>query len=282
MSQTATEGKCVYMLRDGDEYSRSVSGPFLGDPGIDFVQLADTFRVERYAQAEAKGEDCCYASESDFYSWLVDKGFLTPLVTTDVEIELRHSGEKAYAPKHWPVCPECEGGRGEPHYGEVRRSLNRIKTFKRCTDCGHEWGYAEEANDTSRPMLEDDGRDTIGGCVPFAISKACGIEFATVLNVCARHGWSQEGMDQDKAIGAARELGYSLTWKAYAGVGSSAAPTLKRLLAGLPRGRNYVAGVRGHWLAIVDGQVVDNDTNGGHGRKVLELYEVGLMQAIAA
>jgi hypothetical protein len=45
-------------------------------------------------------------------------------------------------------------------YGECRKSLNRIETFRRCTECRHEWGHAEEANDTRKPMLDDDGRDT--------------------------------------------------------------------------------------------------------------------------
>lgn len=273
----AQSGKRLYMLHWGD-YERSSSGPYLGDSGLDFVALAEVYRNERYAEAEAAKEDYCSVYESEFNSWLVNKGILSPVETTNVEIAISTSFDNAYVPKHWPVCPECNGGRGDPQYGEARKSLNRVKTFKRCTECSHEWGHAEEANDSSRPMLEDDGRDTPGACVPFAISKACGLDFMTVLNMCSNHGWSNTGMPQAKAIVAARELGFSLTWKNWAGIGTPTPPTLKRLLPVLAPGRNYVVGVKGHWLSIVDGQIVDNDTSSGLGRKVLELYEVGLVQ----
>jgi len=123
-------------------------------------------------------------------------------------------------------------------------------------------------------MLDDDGRDTRGACVPFAISKACRLDFAMVMQVCTNHGWSDTGMAPTNAIVAARELGFNLTWKGWSGVGTSNAPTLKRLLSDLVPGRNYIAGVKGHWLAIVDGQIVDNDSKSGLGCKVHELYEV--------
>ena len=275
----AQSGKHLYMLYCG-EYERSSYGPYVGDSGLDFAALAKAYRQESYAQAEAKEEDYCTVDEDGFATWLVGKGLLSPVETKSVEIDT--SSDSAYLPKHWPVCPACGHGRGEKEYGECRKSLNRIQTFRRCTECRHEWGHTEEANDTSKPMLDDDGRDTPGACVPFAISKACGLDFATVLKVCANHGWSNTGMAQANAIVAARELGFSLTWKNWAGIGTTTPPTLKRLLPVLSPGRNYVVGVKGHWLSIVEGQIVDNDTSCGLGRKVLELYEVELVQAMAA
>lgn len=274
-------GKCVYMLHHGD-YERSSHGPYTGEPGLDFVALSSTFRSESYAQAEAKGEDYLTLYESDFPSWLVAKGILSLVETVDIEISVNTSGDDAYVPKHWPKCPECNDGRGEPEYGKVRHSLNRVETFKRCTKCGNEWGHTEEANHSHWPMLEDDGRDTPGACVPFAISKATGIDFATVLTVCKRHGWSTAGMPQTNAIVAARELGFRLTWVDLLSSKTPTAPTLKRLLPELSYGRNYVVGTKGHWLAIVDGQIVDNDSNTGLGCRVLELYEVAMVQAMAA
>ena len=269
------------MLYQGD-YERRSYGPYVGDSGLDFAVLSEVFRSESYAQAEAKADDYCLLDESDFLAWLVAKGILSPLETTGIEISFNTSGNDAYVPKHWPVCPDCRNGRGDPQYGDVRKSLNRIKTYKRCTECGHEWGHAEVAYNIGKPMLDDDGRDTLGACVPFAIAKACGIEFATVLDVCTRHGWSCTGMAQTNAVIAARELGFSLTRVSLGGTKNPSAPTLKRLLPVLNDGRNYVAGVKGHWLAIVDGQIMDNDTSTGLNRKVLELYEVRMVQALAA
>jgi len=274
-------GKRLYMLYQGN-YERNSYGPYIGDSGLDFAALSAVFRSESYALAEAKADDYCSLYESDFPAWLVAKGILSPVETTGIEISVSTSGGDAYVPKHWPVCPDCGNGRGDPQYGDARKSLNRIKTYKRCTECGHEWGHTEVANDTSKPMLDDDGRDTPGACVPFALAKACGIEFATVLDVCARHGWSGTGMAQTNAIFAARELGFSLAWVNLVSAKTPSAPTLKRLLPELNDGRNYVAGVKGHWLAIVDGQIMDNDANTGLGRKVLELYEVRMVQAMAA
>jgi len=274
-------GKRLYMLHQGD-YERSTYGPFIGDAGLDFEALSAAFRNESYSQAEAKGEDYSSLYESDFPAWLVAKGILSLVETVDVEISVNTSGDDAYVPKHWPTCPECGDGRGELQYGEVRRSLNRIKTFKRCTKCSNEWGHTEEANDSRWPMLEDDGRDTPAACVPFAISKATGIDFATVLNVCKRHDWSTTGMSPANAIVAARELGFRLTWVDLLSSKTPTSPTLKRLLPELSDGRNYVVGTKGHWLAIVGGRIVDNDNDTGLGSRVLELYEVTRVQAMAA
>lgn len=283
VSATPAEGtKALYMLYWGESYERGSSGPFHGAAGLDFVALAGSYRKARYAAAEAKQEDYCMLGEDDFVGWLVETGILSPIETKNVGIEIRTTSDNAYVPKHWPECPECSTGRGDKEYGEVRRSLNRVNTFRRCTECQHEWGHTEEANNSTLPMSDDDGRDTPGACVPFAISKACGLDFAMVMRVCVNHGWKNTGMAQTNAIVAARELGFALSWKNLAGVGTSKAPTLKRLLPMLAPRRNYIAGVKGHWLAIVDGQIVDNDTNSGLGRKVQELYEINLVQAAAA
>lgn len=280
--QLTESGSTVYVLHWGEYEDKTTSGPFLGATGLDFNALVEDYRRDRYAAAEAAKEDYCSLDEGNFSRWLVAKGIFSPIETTDIHVEIRTSYDNAYVPKHWPECPECGEGRGEQEYGEVRRSLNRIMAFRRCTEYRHEWAHVEVPNNSRLPMLDDDGRDTLGGCVPFAISKACGIDFAQVLKVCEKHGWSRSGMAQSKAVIAARELGFELVWQSRSGIGTSNAPTLKRLIAELPHDRNYVVGVKDHWLALVGGLIVDNDTSSGPARKVLELYEVKNAQAFAA
>lgn len=265
-------GSSIYVLSWGEYDSKQDSGPLLGASDLDFAVLADEYRHDRYAAADAAGEDNCWLDEGDFTAWLLDKGKLRPIETQSVRLEpFSHD----FVPTHWPACPECGSGRGEPGFENPRDSLNRVTAYRRCTECRHSWGHVEVANNPRFPMLEDDGRDHEGGCVPFAISKACGLAFFDVLEVCQRHGWSnRHGMATAKAVIAAGELGFALIQQNRSGVGTANAPTLKRLLADLPRDRNYIAGVKGHWLALVRGVIVDNDTNSGPGKKVLELYEV--------
>jgi hypothetical protein len=261
------------MLYSGEHYERQTDGPYLGAMGLDFAALSDNYRRDRYADAEASKENHCFLSDSDFLLWLLETRVLTPIETVCADIDIAKLNN-SYVPKHWPECPECNCGRGELEYGAVRRSLNRVAAFRRCTECRHEWAHQEMANVASLPMLEDDGRDTAGGCVPFAISKACGVDWNLALTTCAKHGWNSGGMRPDKAIVAARELGFDLLLQNRRNMGGSGALTLKRLIADLPRDRNYIVAVKDHWVAVVGGVIVDNDTDSGPGRKVLEFYEV--------
>ncbi|MDR6397919.1 hypothetical protein ACTOWA_00540 [Herbaspirillum seropedicae] len=277
MSSTVT-----YMLGWGDHYERGSSGPFLGPVGLDFAALSAEYRRERYAEANIAMKDHCWLSEEDFCSWLLQKGILTPVESTHVELDIRTSGDEAFVPLHWPECPQCSRGRGEQEYGMLRRSLNRITAFRRCTECRHEWGHVDEPNDSKRPMIEDDGRDTTGGCVPFAISKACGVEWNTVKAICARYGWTENGMNTPhNAALAIRELGYDLVAVDVPRNGLSK-PTLKQVATQLSTARSYIIGIRGHWLAVVNGRIIDNDNNSGMTSRVVELYEVRKQQAVAA
>lgn len=279
--QIAEPGTAIYMLHWGEHYERRSSGPYLGVPGLDFTALTDDYRRSRYAAAEAAQEDHCSLDEGDFQKWLVEKGILAPMEATDADIELRAYGNE-YVPKHWPECPECRNGRGEQEYGDVRRSLNRITAYRRCIECRHEWGHHEVANNSNQPMLDDDGRDTEGGCVPFALSKACGIDWKAVKQVCAKYGWSNNGMHTPhNAALAARELGYELVSCPVPRKGLNH-PTLKQVASQLGSGRNYIIGIREHWLALVNGRIVDNDNDSGMTSRVLEIYEVRKSQAIAA
>lgn len=282
MEKINTGSDVLYTLGWGEYYERQGSGPFIGAPGLDFVALSADYRRERYAEANAAKKDECWLSEGDFSGWLIQKGILRPVECTDVELEIRTSSEEAYVPLHWPECPECQEGRGEKDYGDVRRSLNRIVGFRRCTTCRHEWGHADEPNNVTLPMLADDGRDTEGGCVPFAISKACGVEWETVKAVCAKHGWSKNGMHTPhNAAIAMRELGYELVSRRLPQKGLKP-PTLKFVARELGSACNFIIGTRGHWLALVDGCIVDNDNDTGMSTHVVEVFEVRKSQAIAA
>lgn len=280
--QLVSDGRVIYMLSCGEYEDKATYGPYLGKQGMDFTALKNEYRADRYAAAEKTQEDYCSLSESDFVDWLLSTGHLLRIEASHEYIEISTSFDEAYVPKHWPECPHCGEGRGELEYGAVRRSLNRIATFRRCTECSHEWDHCETANNSQLPMLEDDGRDTEGGCVPFAISKACGLPFAEVKETCAQHGWNWTGMPPATAVVAARTLGFDLVRIVRQGIGSPKPPTLRQLVSELPSDRNYIIGVKQHWLAVVNGQIIDNDTNSGLGRKALELYEVRAVQAVAA
>lgn len=281
--QLTQDGKTIYMLYWGDYEDKVALGPYMGQSGLDFYALTNDYRRDRYAEKEAAMEDDCSLSEDDFVDWLLEKGMLQVIESTGIVVQLSSSYGNAYVPKHWPECPECAQGRGELEYGEVRRSLNRVVTLHRCTECRHEWGHSEIANDETKPMLDDDGRGTTGGCVPFSISKACGLSFDTVMDVCEKYGWNRaNGMFSSKAVVAARELGYELIRLEQFGANTPTPPTLKQLTAGLPLDRSYVLGVKNHWLAFVNGRIVDNDTATGMACRVIEIYEVRKLQALAA
>jgi hypothetical protein len=281
--QLSSEGSAIYMLHWGEYEDKATYGPYLGATGLDFEALAEEYRRDRYAAAEAAQEDYCSLDEGNFTAWLVAKGILAPIQTADIVVQIGTSFDNAYVPKHWPECPECGEGRGEQEYGEVRRSLNRVMSFRRCTECRHEWDHVEVANNSRLPMLDDDGRDTAGGCVPFAIGKACGIDWATVKDVCTKYGWSTtDGMrTPHNAMLAAKELGHELVSHDVLRKGLSQ-PTLKQVTSQLAGGGNYIIGLRGHWLALVNGQLVDNDNNSGMTSRVIEVFEVRKVQAIAA
>jgi peptidoglycan/xylan/chitin deacetylase (PgdA/CDA1 family) len=80
---------------------------------------------------------------------------------------------------------------------------------------------------------------------------------------------------------AAKELGHELVSHDVLRKGLSQ-PTLKQVTSQLAGGGNYIIGLRGHWLALVNGQLVDNDNNSGMTSRVIEVFEVRKVQAIAA
>lgn len=92
------------MLNDG--------GLFYRDAGLDSESLSVQCRQDLYAQAEDKQEDWCWPGNSELVDWLQQKGLLSPADCVHVRCEIDTQGENAYAPKHWPACPECRHGRG--------------------------------------------------------------------------------------------------------------------------------------------------------------------------
>ncbi len=269
-----------YMLLDRD--CQVLAGPLVGPPGLDFDALASEFRRERYAAADAAGEDYCWFSESDFVEWMKDKGLLAPLPTCPVTVEISTSREHQYVPSHWPLCPQCEAGRGEPELGEVQRVLNRAEWYRKCTRCGHAWGHAFEPH--GGPMLADDGRATLGGCVPYALSQAGALEFDTVLAACSQRGWcASDGMHVGDALIAAADLGLSTLCLDPADVArsSSGKVTLRQMLQQLDPEKAYILGTREHWLAVVRGE--NRDASGTHLRaEVIACWEVAAARTSAA
>ncbi len=254
MEKIGTASQTVYMLYEG--CSHSAGGSYLGAPGLDFSVLAAEFRAERYAKAEAAGEDYCFISNGGFVVWLLERGVLAPMETVDVTVAINTWGENRYVPKHWPLCPSCGAGRGEEvmgHHGRVRRALNRMEWHHECTECGHAWGHHDEPYDHGKPMLEDDGRCIPNGCVPYAISQVCALPIAEVLEVCRRYGWAEdEGIGNAHAIAAVSELGWRMVPGALAQ--TSGKVTLRRLLGSLSTRKNYIVATKGHWLAVVGGE----------------------------
>lgn len=243
--------KVVYMLHE--EHGSLAGGPLLGEPGLNFSALAAEFRVQCFAQCEATGDDYCFVSESDFVSWLLEREILSPMESVAVTVKIDTSGENAYVPNHWPLCPECGLGRGEQDMGRVAYSLNRAEWRHKCTKCGHAWGHHDEPYYYDKPMLDDDGRCIQSGCVPYSISQAGGLPMPQVLEVCRDRGWCEgEGIPEDKGIDAARVLGLRVTAGHVQMVAGKL--TLRRLLDTLSPTKNYIVATRGHWLAVVKGE----------------------------
>ena len=159
----------IYML-DDNEYGSTAWGPYLGASGIDFKALGAEYRAFRYAEEEAKESDFCSVDVSGFVGWLIQKSILQPMNTVTVDIEISTDGDAAYVPRHWPLCPACEEGRGEPKRGEVKYTLNAVEAYRECTECGHEWDQHLEQWCYNKPMVADDGRCTQGGCVPYSMA----------------------------------------------------------------------------------------------------------------
>lgn len=278
---TGTQEQVVYML-DENQYGSSPYGPYIGAPDIDFDALKAEYRALRYAEEEAAGDDFCFVDGSGFAGWLVSRGILKGLDSVTVNIEIDTSGELAYVPKHWPLCPACEEGRGELVNGEVKHALNAVDRFRRCTRCGHEWDHRLEQWCHDKPMIPDDGRYVESGCVPYSLSQVSGVPMSRVLEICRPLGFREGyGMDTSKGLQAARELGLMVT-KGHLPPAHLAAGklTLRRLIDTLSPTKSYLVEVNGHWLAIVNGQNRDQaDTS--KRSEVRAFWEVSRVPAAA-
>lgn len=264
------QGNIVYMLRD--PYGSSEIGPLLGKPGLDFGSLAAEFRTEIYAKHEAEGKDWCLPTTSEFVDWLIGRGLLTSLNTISITLDIDTSGENAYVPSHWPLCPECGEGRGDEEMGRVLHSLNRREWFRKCTKCSHTWDHHDEPYRGGQPMLDDDGRYIDGGCVPYAISQAGGIPMDHAVAVCRKHGWAEgQGIEGFGGVAAAVACGLVLVEQEVRQIAGTL--TLRKLFDRLPSSGSYIVAIRGHWLAFVGGE--NRDQAGTHLRaEVTSCWEV--------
>ncbi len=258
----------IYML-GADDRNR---GPFTGEAGLDFQALVAEFRSHRYAQAESKRDDFCWISNDDFVVWLIERKILSTLETTHVEIDIETTGENAYAPAHWPLCPACGEGRCDQHMdiGTLRPAFNRVEMYRECQKCGHQFDRHDEPHVWSEPMLDDDGRYTPAGCVPYTLSQVSGLPFGHVLAACRARGWTEkDGLSDQHGIAVARDFGLVVRPGAM-GVGNL---TLRGFLDSASPLKRYIVGTKWHWLAVVRGSNRDSaDTN--MRAKVYEVWEV--------
>lgn len=264
MSDHAT----IYMLHADD----SNYGPFTGPPGLDFHALAAEFRAQRYAQSESQREDHCWISTGDFVGWLVDRKILVALEATHVEIDIETTGDNAYAPGHWPLCPACGEGRCDKSWDmrTLRREFNRVEAYRECQKCGHQFDRHDEPFAEDHPMLDDDGRYTASGCVPYAISQVSGLPFDHVLAACRIRGWTEdEGMLAEQGIALMREFGL-IVRRGDLGTGKL---TLRRFLDNASPDKRYIVATRDHWLAVVLGRNCDS-TDTAMRAVVYEFWEV--------
>ena len=253
------QAQVVYML-DENEYNSTPYGPYIGAPNIDFEALKAEYRAVRYAEEEAKGDDYCFVDGSGFAGWLVRRGILKGLDSVTVGIAIDTSGDNAYVPKHWPLCPACEEGRGEPKNGEVKYALNAVDRFRKCTNCGHDWDHHLEQWCGNKPMIPDDGRCLDSGCVPYSISQvAPHVGMDRVLEICRPLGFREGyGMDTDKGLEAVRQLGMVVTKARLPATKLAAGKlTLRRLFDAANPAKSYLVEIKGHWLAIVNGRIID-------------------------
>lgn len=267
--------KVVYTLYDDN--GCFAGGPYIGEPELNFSTLADSFRKERYAKAEADREDYCIIFEHDFVFWLLEKGILSPMDSTSVTVTLDTQGDNRYIPAHWPLCPVCEEGRGEETTGRVLHPLNRQDWHRQCTNCGHTWDHHDEPYQSGKPMLADDGRCIASGCVPYSISQAGGLPMTEVLAVCTKHGWSEaNGMYDAHGILAAKELGLHMQLRQPETVDGRL--TLRKLLGMLSPAKSYIVSTRNHWLAVVKGESRDQ-ANTSMRAEVAGYWEVAFLPA---
>lgn len=257
---TTPAEQAVYMLygEDGED----VAGPFLGDAGLELSELKAEFRAIFYAELEAKGEDYSFMGHGDFIGWLVRKNILRHMTTASLDISIDTSGEHTYVPRHWPLCPRCEEGRGREECGRTLYALNRREHFRQCTSCGHSWDHHDEPFMLrDGPMLEDDGRCTPAGCVPYSISQVCAKPFAEVLDACRARGWRDtEGLAEDQGIEVARMFGHQMVPVQSRMIAGKL--TLKKVLAVLSPAKRYIVATNRHWLAVVNGENRDqSDTS---------------------
>lgn len=249
----ACKGKMMLYMING-------AGPYRGKHNLDLSALADQCRRELYAKAELAQQDYCWPTESDFLGWLVEHGHLEPVECRSLTAQIDTTGSNAYMPKHWPQCPQCNEGRGSDEFDTctVKHELNRVVTRLVCPHCGNQWNHREVPWFSDKPMLEDDGRYTEGGCVPYTLSQILDRSFNEVSGLCRNHGWTEkQGMPEDAAIGLLGKLGVETTRINAMSYGHGARLTLGRFLQVADPLHRYIVSTGGHWLAVVNGQNLD-------------------------
>lgn len=131
----------TYLLTEGEYSDHRAMGVFSAPEPLDWKALSLEFLAASDAADSAKRENCPTAKEGKFVDWLVARGLLSPVAVDYHQVEIDRPHDMPYVPAHWPLCPACEEGRGDPNTRTVYPAGGgyRIELYRVCTECGHEW-----------------------------------------------------------------------------------------------------------------------------------------------
>lgn len=131
----------TFLLDDGVMYEPSTLGVYTATELVDWSGLAQLYIADQDATDEAARENHSNVSAERFVKWLIKRGVLVPMKVWQHSVDVSRHPDKPYLPAHWPLCPDCGEGRGDPdvkttHHcgGTVSYTVVRI-----CTECGHQW-----------------------------------------------------------------------------------------------------------------------------------------------
>lgn len=133
------------LLTEGEYSDHRAMGVFQAVAELDWRALHDQYLAHQdVLDAEAEA-DWRTADADKFVAWLVAGGHLTPVRVQSHQVEIETHRLDDYVPPHWPVCPTCGEGRGEPKFKNRFEDGDFVhRTWSECTVCGHHWGEKEE------------------------------------------------------------------------------------------------------------------------------------------